>query len=209
MKRIIYIILPALFLVLGAGKDMQNINKNSNADKQKMMNDLKTGLEEVKKISTDKPNISEENYSVAKEISLGNEIVLQDGKDIKVEQKIFRLNLPKREYLLLYGPTFGQKIATTHDKNVVWKWDTLSSKYFYKISMKLDNEQNCLFITISPTQNNAQETPLTATTEAEQAAWHVTYASFNLSEDENTIFFDGKNYGMNNHEFRRPIVYME
>ena len=209
MKRIIYIILPALFLVLGAGKDMQNINKNSNADKQKMMNDLKTGLEEVKKISTDKPNISEENYSVAKEISLGNEIVLQDGKDIKVEQKIFRLNLPKREYLLLYGPTFGQKIATTHDKNVVWKWDTLSSKYFYKISMKLDNEQNCLFITISPTQNNAQETPLTATTEAEQAAWHVTYASFNLIEDENTIFFDGKNYGMNNHEFRRPIVYME
>lgn len=209
MKRKLYILLPALLLVIGASKTIQTINKDTTAQDKKVMSNLKNELKEVKKTSADKPSAAEENYLAAKEISLGNEIILQNGKNITVEQKIFRLNLPKSKYLLLYGPTYGQKIATTYDTNVIWKWDTLSSKYFYKISMKLDKEQNCLFITISPTQNNEQETPLTATTEAEQAAWHVTYAAFNLSKDEDTIFFDGRTYGMNNHEFRRPIVYIE
>lgn len=205
MKKIFFIVLPSLFLLLGAGT-----SKNINKQNQKILKDLKTKLEKSKEVSVDKNNSQEENYSTAKEISLEDIIVLQDGKDIKVEQKTFKLTLPKSEYLLLYGLMHGDKtIATTHDKNVVWKWEHLSSKYFYKVSMKLADEQNCLFITLTPTQTGKEEKPITATTEKEQADWHVSYAMFNLSKKGNTIFFDGQSYGLNNNEFHRPILYIE
>lgn len=205
MKKIFFIVLPSLFLLLGAGTD-KNINKRN----QKILKDLKTELEKSKEVSTDKNNSQEENYSTAKEISLEDIIVLQDGKDIKVEQKTFKLTLPKSEYLLLYGLMRGDKtIATTHDKNVIWKWEYLSSKYFYKVSMRLDDVQNCLFITLTPTQSGTEEKPITATTEKEQADWHVSYAMFNLSQKGTTIFFDGQSYGLNNNEFHRPILYIE
>lgn len=205
MKKIFFIVLPSLFLLLGAGTD-KNINKRN----QKILKDLKTELEKSKEVSTDKNNSQEENYSTAKEISLEDIIVLQDGKDIKVEQKTFKLTLPKSKYLLLYGLMRGDKtIATTHDKNVIWKWEYLSSKYFYKVSMRLDDVQNCLFITLTPTQSGTEEKPITATTEKEQADWHVSYAMFNLSQKGTTIFFDGQSYGLNNNEFHRPILYIE
>ena len=199
-----------MFLLLGAGKASQNINKNTNKQNKQMLSDLKTGLENSKELSDEKNNTKEENYSAAKEISLEDMIVLQDGKDIKVEQKTFKLTLPKSEYLLLYGVMYGGKsIATTHDKNVVWRWENISSKYFYKVSMRLDNEQNCLFITLTPTQTWPEEKPITATTEKEQADWHVSYAMFNLSKKGKTIFFDGQAFGVNNNEFSRPILYIE
>lgn len=205
MKKIFFILLPSLFLLLGAG-----IGKDTNKQNKKILKELKTELEKSKDISADKNSPIEENYSTAKEISLKDTIVLQDGKDIKVEQKTFKLNLPKSKYLLLYGIMQGNKtIATTHDKNVVWKWEDISSKYFYKVKMKLDDEKNCLFITLTPTQTWPEEKPITATTEKEQAAWHVSYAMFNLRKKENTIFFDGHAYGINNNDFSRPILYIE
>ena len=205
MKKIFFIILPSLFLLLGAG-----INKDIGKENQKILKDLKTELEKSKESSKEKNNTLEENYSTAKEITLENTIVLQDGKDIKVEQKTFKLNLPKSKYLLLYGLRQGEKsIITTHDKNVVWKWENISSKYFYKVHMKLDDERNCLFITLTPTQSWPEEKPITATTEKEQAFWHVSYAMFNLSKEENSIFFDGQAFGINNNTFHRPILYIE
>ena len=130
MKKIFFIILPSLFLLLGAG-----INKDIGKENQKILKDLKTELEKTKEDSKEKNNTLEENYSTAKEITLENTIVLQDGKDIKVEQKTFKLNLPKSKYLLLYGLRQGEKsIITTHDKNVIWKWENISSKYFYKVN---------------------------------------------------------------------------
>ena len=205
MKKIFFIILPSLFLLLGAG-----INKDIGKENQKILKDLKTELEKTKEDSKEKNNTLEENYSTAKEITLENTIVLQDGKDIKVEQKTFKLNLPKSKYLLLYGLRQGEKsIITTHDKNVIWKWENISSKYFYKVHMKLDDEQNCLFITLTPTQTWPEEKPITATTQKEQADWHVSYAMFNLSKQGTTIFFDGQAFGISNNEFHRPILYIE
>lgn len=204
MKKIFFL-LPCLFLLLGAGLD-----KNAGKQNMEILKDLKTELEKSREDLKEKNNIQEENFSAAKEIALEDIIVLQNGKDIKVEQKTFKLTLPKSEYLFLYGVMFGEKtISTTHDKNVVWKWENLSSKYFYKVSMKLDDGQNCLFITLTPTQSWPEEKPITATTEKEQADWHVSYAMFNLRKKGNTIFFDGQSFGISNNEFHRPIVYIE
>ena len=75
--------------------------------------------------------------------------------------------------------------------------------------MKLDDEQNCLFITLTPTQTWPEEKPLSATTQKEQADWHVSYAMFNLSKQGTTIFFDGQAFGISNNEFHRPILYIE
>ncbi len=206
MKKIFFIVLPSLFLLLGAG-----INKDTNKQNQKVLKDLRTELEKSKEVATDKNKAQEENYSAATEISLEDIIVLQDGKDIKVEQKTFKLTLPESKYLLLYGIMEGKKsIATTHDKNVVWEWENISSKYFYKVKMEIDKEKNCLFITLTPTQSGPEEKPITATTEKEQAEWHVSYALFNLRQQENTIFFDGHSFGMfGNSEFSRPILFIE
>ncbi|MBQ4493499.1 MAG: hypothetical protein II972_02715 [Elusimicrobiaceae bacterium] len=191
MKKLIFLIIPALFLFLGAKQIKQTINKNNTQNKQ-MLSNLKTGLEKSKEISVKKPETSEGKYPSVKEISLGQEIVLQGETDSKIEQKTFKLNLPKSKYTLLYNQ---ETFITTHNKNVIWNWTELAGKYFYKISVKLDKEQNCLFITTTPT--------LRAT------IVETSYTTFSLSKDKNSIFFDGVALGMNTHTFHRPILYIE
>lgn len=206
MKKIIYIIIPALFLVIGAGKAVQNINKSTNKQSEQVLNNLKSGLEESKKTSAKKTNSQEENSSAAQEITLGQEIVLQGDKDSVVETKIFKFNLPKTKWQLLYDQ---ETFATTHDKKVDWNWTELSSKYFYKVSVKLDSDQNILLITMTPTRTNTLNHTVTAKTEEEQADLHVTYASFKLVKDKNSIFVNGISFGMVNRDFKRPILYIE
>lgn len=206
MKRIIYIVLPALFLVLGAGKAVQNIN---NKQDTKVLKSLKTELEDSKKSAEEDPRTEEINYSNAKEIRLNNAVVLQGGENIPVETKTFKVKLPKNEYLSLYKPE-GDKFTLTHEDDVTWQWKEISEKYFYKVSIKLDREQNCLFVTLYPIENGKTK-PFVAKTAREQADRHVSYADFSIEKEEGdeTIRFHGESIGMITYGFKRPILYIE
>lgn len=207
MKKIIYMIIPSLFLLIGAGKAVQNINKNTNKQNSKILDSLKTELEDSKKTAEDTPSELEENYLAATEIALNQTVILQGGENISVETKTFKFNLPKSEYILLFKPN-DEKFITTHDKKVNWNWTEISDKYFYQVSVQLDKEQNCLFITLSPIEKT-QNKPFVAKTQKEQFLMQVSYADFALKKIDNAVFFDGQSLGMITYGFKKPIVYIE
>lgn len=207
MKKIIYILIPALFLVIGAGKTAQNINKNTKKQKPEILDSLKEELENSKKTAEDTLSELETNYLAATENALNQKIILQGGKNITVETKTFKLNLPKSEYLLLFKPN-KEKFITTHDTNVNWNWTEISDKYFYQVSIKLDKEQNCLFITLSPIEKTQNKTFI-AKTQEEQSLMQVSYADFTLKQIDDAVFFDGQSLGMITYGFKKPVLYIE
>jgi len=181
MKRIVYIILPALFLILGAGKAIQNINSNSN---KQAFNDLKIALENAKKENEQK--VSEKTTEIP-EINLNQKIVLQTPNTQKTETKVFKLNLPEQVNIKLVDQ---ETLYTTDKQQTSWQWEKISGKYDYKFYVKFLPEQNAAIITSEPIERKEIQLP---------------FASIIFEQEDNTIYCNGNSYGMTSHSFHRPI----
>ena len=187
MKKYLFI-LPALFLMTGAGKNIENINPND-SEKQ-VLSDLENALEKSKELSENKKE-NKESAVEEKEIVLEQKIILQGKKDMKIEQKIFKLNLPQDKKYLLFNQ---EDFVTTHDKNVSWNWTELAGEYYYNVAVTLDTNKNYLLITTTPIERS--EIPATS------------YTTFSLSQKDDAIFFNGETYGMSAYVFHRPILFI-
>ena len=196
MKKIIYILLPSLFLIIGAGKAIKDINV-SDSDK-KIVNNLKKDLEKSKDLAADKEKEIEAPLE-ATEISLNQTILIQGKADEKIEERVYKLNLSKnKKYLLLIRENASSQadFGPTHEKKVSWDWTQIQGEYFYTISVKLDPDNKYILIDTKPKRRD--ELPGTSLT------------AFTIIQMGEALFFKGETYGSEaTQTFRRPIIYIE
>ena len=193
MKKTIYFILPALFLMLGAAKSIDKL-ATKDADKQ-TINNLQKVLKSSKELSESKKEKEETNFDTT-EISLDQTILIQGKIDEKIQEKIFKLNLPKgKKYLLVNKKTGSTQttFTTTNEKKVSWDWTQLQGEYFYTISITLDAVNNYILIDTKPKERN--EFPGTSLT------------TFSIIQIGENFYFKGETYGSEvTYAFKRPIL---
>ena len=135
MNKSIFLIFPALFLLLGA---------TTAESSQKALDDLKSTLETSKEMA-------DTNSLNATEITLKEKVVLQGKTNLKIEKRVFKFNLPEDKEYFLYDQ---EDFIPTEKTKVSWKWEELLGAYYYEISVELNKAQNYLLITITPVERD-------------------------------------------------------
>ena len=126
------------------------------------------------------------------EISLKETITVQGKRDLPIQKRVYKLNLPKnKEYTLLDQTDF----TPTSAKVVSWKWERLFGEYYYIITSELNKKGNYLLITTTPVWRDT--TPGTSLTR------------FTMNQKDDVIWFDCETYGSETYVFHRPILSLE
>ena len=192
MKKILFLILPSLFLVLGAGKDISSFNTKNDAQNKQMLSDLKNLLESSKK-DNEKENIQKESpdESESTEIAFNQEVVIQAADSKNIRKLIFKLNLPEQEEFKLVDP---KTRYTTDDDQISWQWNELSGQYIYKLTIKLVPEQNYVLIITEPIERRELGLP---------------FVAFTFVKKGDIIYLNGESFGMTSHSFTRAVLAVE
>lgn len=214
MKKILYFVLPAIFLVASAGNGFAQIKELKQLSSEQL-NQIKQGNEQVNKIKQELNNKQKANEEkVYGEYMLKNpsplQLLLEKATEINFKQRVslqelvsphqatkigaknFKLKLNKEKtYTLLDQKNFNQ----TNKPYVQYLWNEFLGKYSYEFTFNLaDNQagEHFLLINIKPI---ACEEPT------------VPYAYVEFNDEGNFITYNGMAYAMDTHSgFIRKVL---
>ena len=197
MKKMLYVVLPTLFLSLCAGNifaQTHEIKSLTQEQKEALAKSLEETKAKQEKINgKDMLDLDLKSMVNAQEITVGEKINLQDilFKDNREtpETKYYKLKLAKGgKYTLLDQKTK----QPSEEKSVSWVWNDFLGKYEYAfdfriLESKTEQDNSYLFIAITPVLSKDNEPTLP-----------VIHVAFNFNE-KGDITYGGHAYAIDGH----------
>ena len=216
MKKILCLILPALFLTAGAGKALAQNKSNSEVqnavirvgligaeiagktdpamtEAYKANKNFVQKMDAIKQENQKYTQQTQQDINIlnkATEITPGQRIDLQDilftGNQEKPETKYYKLKLVKGAKYILLDQ---KTFAGTTENSVSWLWNDFLGKYEYAFNFQLftETETPYLLIVINPVLSKDNEPTLP-----------VIYVAFNFNE-HGDITYGGHAYAIDGH----------